>query len=75
MKKIKIEFRCIEPKVKTTAETDRFLFKKIKTLFIVKLNFLIFSFIANAQNICNLIGREEYNNGNIVLFFNIVPFD
>ena len=27
----------------------------------------IFLFIANAQNICNLIGRDEYNIGCIVL--------
>ena len=31
--------------------------------------------IANVQNICNLIGREEYNIGRIVLYFNIVIFD
>ena len=41
MKKIKIEFRCIELKVKTTAETDRFLFKKNKNPIHCEIKFLV----------------------------------
>ena len=32
-------------------------------------------FIANVRNIINLIGREEFNIGRIILGFNIALFD
>ena len=40
--------------------------------YIHKKNSRIHNFIANVQNICNPIGREEYNIGRIVLSVSIL---